>query len=91
MPWCCGRIWSGSGGTTVSGCSSYRDGSVPAHTRVIEVGGGFAGCVSLRPAEDAHWLEHFYLAPQSQGGGIGTAVLRELLERLNAEGIGWSG
>ncbi|GAA4708394.1 hypothetical protein [Phytohabitans rumicis] len=29
-----------------------------AHTWVIEVGGAFAGCVSLRPAEDAHWLEH---------------------------------
>ncbi|MET9353837.1 GNAT family N-acetyltransferase [Streptomyces sp. NPDC006617] len=63
-----------------------RDGFVPAHTLVIEVGGAFAGCVSLRPAEDAHWLEHFYLAPQVQGGGLGTAVLRELLERCDREG-----
>ncbi|MFI7350047.1 GNAT family N-acetyltransferase [Streptomyces sp. NPDC049936] len=63
-----------------------RDGFVPAHTRVIEVGGAFAGCVSLRPAEGAHWLEHFYLAPRMQGGGIGTAVLRGLLERCDREG-----
>ncbi|MFD8541906.1 GNAT family N-acetyltransferase [Streptomyces rubrogriseus] len=63
-----------------------RDGFVPAHTRVIEVGGAFAGCVALRPAEDAHWLEHFYLDPRVQGAGIGTAVLRELLERCDREG-----
>ncbi|MGY0002392.1 GNAT family N-acetyltransferase [Micromonospora sp. I033] len=63
-----------------------RDGFTPAHTWVIEVGGAFAGCVSLRPAEDAHWLEHFYLAPHLQGSGIGTAVLRGLLERCDREG-----
>lgn len=63
-----------------------RDGFVPAHTRVIEVGGAFAGCVSLRPADGVHWLEHFYLAPQVQGSGIGTAVLRGLLERCDREG-----
>ncbi|MEU5783446.1 GNAT family N-acetyltransferase [Micromonospora lupini] len=63
-----------------------RDGFAPAHTWLIEVGGVFAGCVSLRPAEDAHWLEHFYLAPRLQGGGIGAAVLRELLDRCDRDG-----
>ncbi|MEH1166039.1 GNAT family N-acetyltransferase [Micromonospora sp. CPCC 205539] len=63
-----------------------RDGFVPTHTWVIEVGGTFAGCVSLRPAEDAHWLEHFYLAPHLQGSGIGTAVLRELLRQCDRDG-----
>ncbi|MFD0415308.1 GNAT family N-acetyltransferase [Streptomyces sp. NPDC127108] len=63
-----------------------RDGFAPAHTWVIEVDGLFAGCVSLRPGEDAHWLEHFYLAPHLQGSGIGTAMLRELLERCDREG-----
>ncbi|MBO4254471.1 GNAT family N-acetyltransferase [Streptomyces griseorubiginosus] len=58
-----------------------RDGFVPAHTWVIEVGGAFAGCVALRPAQDAHWLEHFYLDPALQGRGIGSAVLSTLLER----------
>ncbi|CAL9661735.1 GNAT family N-acetyltransferase [Streptomyces griseomycini] len=62
-----------------------RDGFAPEHTWVIEVGGAFAGCVSLRPAEDAHWLEHFYLAPHLQGGGIGTAVLRGLLEQCDRD------
>ncbi len=68
-----------------------RDGFAPAHTWVIEVDGAFAGSVSLRPAEDAHGdphlvLEHFYLAPHLQGSGIGTAVLRGLLERCDREG-----
>lgn len=63
-----------------------RDGFAPAHTWAIEVDGAFAGCVSLRPAEDGHWLEHFYLAPHLQGAGMGTAVLRELLERCDRDG-----
>ncbi|MEU7752864.1 GNAT family N-acetyltransferase [Micromonospora sp. NPDC049101] len=63
-----------------------RDGFVPAYTWVVEVGGAFAGCVALRPADDARWLEHFYLAPHLQGSGIGTAVLRELLDRCDRDG-----
>ncbi len=63
-----------------------RNGFAPAHTWVIEVDGTFAGCVSLRPAEDAHWLEHFYLAPHLQGSGIGTAVLREPLDQCDRDG-----
>ncbi|MGV9349779.1 N-acetyltransferase family protein [Streptomyces spiralis] len=64
-----------------------RDGFDPAHTWAIEVGGSFAGCVALRPARDAHWLEHFYLAARLQGSGIGTGVLRELLQRCDSGGI----
>lgn len=63
-----------------------RDRFAPAHTWVIEAAGAFAGCVALRPAADAHWLEHFYLAPHLQGSGIGGAVLRELLERCDRDG-----
>ncbi|MDX2644717.1 GNAT family N-acetyltransferase [Streptomyces sp. PA03-1a] len=64
-----------------------RDAFAPEHTWVIDVGGGLAGCVALRPAGDAHWLEHFYVDPRLQGGGIGTAVLRELLERCDRDGV----
>ncbi|MBC3992358.1 GNAT family N-acetyltransferase [Streptomyces sp. AC563] len=62
-----------------------RDGFDPAHTWVIEVGGAFAGCVALRPAAGVRWLEHFYLAPERQGGGIGSAVLAELLARCDRD------
>ncbi|MFJ6080046.1 GNAT family N-acetyltransferase [Streptomyces sp. NPDC092369] len=65
----------------------FRDAFDPAHTWTIEVAGAFAGCVALRPAEDAHWLEHFYLAPRLQGSGIGSGVLGELLERCDRDGV----
>ncbi|WP_408907505.1 GNAT family N-acetyltransferase [Streptomyces albidoflavus] len=66
-----------------------RDGFVAGHTWVIEVGGEFAGCVALRPEADgdARCLEHFYLDPWLQGGGIGTAVLRELLARCDRDAV----
>ncbi|MFI7125080.1 GNAT family N-acetyltransferase [Nonomuraea sp. NPDC050153] len=63
----------------------FRDSFSPDHTSIIEAGGGFAGCVTLRPAEDGWWLEHFYLAQDLQGRGLGSAVLRELLGRTDAE------
>jgi GNAT superfamily N-acetyltransferase len=63
-----------------------RDGFDPKHTWVIEVEGVFAGCVALRPAEEALWLEHFYLASRLQGAGIGSAVLRALLARCDRGG-----
>jgi GNAT superfamily N-acetyltransferase len=64
-----------------------RDAFVPAHTWIIEVDGALGGCVALRPAEDCHWLEHFYLARHLQGRGIGTAVLRGLLERCDHDDV----
>ncbi|MDH6214204.1 GNAT family N-acetyltransferase [Streptomyces pseudovenezuelae] len=64
-----------------------RDGFDPTHTWTIEVAGAFAGCVALRPAEDAHWLEHFYLALHLQGSGIGSGVLSVLLERCDRDGV----
>ncbi|MFC9591358.1 GNAT family N-acetyltransferase [Streptomyces sp. NPDC056944] len=66
-----------------------RDGFSPAHTSVIEIDGALAGCVTVRPYEDGEglYLEHFYLAPGTQGRGLGTAVLRELLDRADAAGV----
>ncbi|MGF1425660.1 GNAT family N-acetyltransferase [Kitasatospora sp. LaBMicrA B282] len=63
-----------------------RERFVPAHSWVIEVAGEFAGCVALRPAEDAHWLEHFYLVSEFQGRGIGGGVLERLLEECDRDG-----
>jgi GNAT superfamily N-acetyltransferase len=65
----------------------FRDAYDPAHTWIIEVADTFAGCVALRPAADAHWLEHFYLDPHLQGTGIGTAVLQTLLTRCDHDGV----
>lgn len=62
-----------------------RDSFSPQHTSVIVAEGAFAGCVTVRPAEDGRWLEHFYLAPRLQGRGLGSAVLRTLLQRTDAD------
>ncbi|MEV0144766.1 MULTISPECIES: GNAT family N-acetyltransferase [unclassified Nonomuraea] len=62
-----------------------RDAFTPVHTWMIEVGGAFTGCVALRPAKDAYWLEHFYLNPDRQGRGFGSAVLSRLLEGCDRE------
>ncbi|WP_037609725.1 GNAT family N-acetyltransferase [Streptacidiphilus rugosus] len=64
----------------------FRDGFESGHTAVIEAEGRLVGCVALRPAADAYWLEHFYLDPDVQGRGIGSAVLDALLRRADAEG-----
>ncbi|MEU1100432.1 GNAT family N-acetyltransferase [Streptomyces tibetensis] len=60
-----------------------RDGFSPQHTSIITAAGSFAGSVTLRPAEDGQWLEHFYLSPDVQGRGLGSAVLRTLLARTD--------
>ncbi|MFC9246723.1 GNAT family N-acetyltransferase [Streptomyces sp. NPDC057136] len=62
-----------------------RDGFSAEHTSVVLADGAFAGCVALRPHQDAHWLEHFYLSPAHQGHGLGSAVLGALLARTDAE------
>jgi GNAT superfamily N-acetyltransferase len=65
----------------------FRDSFAPQHTSVIVAAGAFAGCVTVRPAEEGRWLEHFYLGPDHQGRGLGSAVLRTLLERADADGV----
>jgi GNAT superfamily N-acetyltransferase len=65
----------------------FRDAFVAEHLSVIEAEGRFAGCVALRPAEDGHWLEHFFIDPELQGRGLGSAVLRTLLARTDAQGV----
>ncbi|WP_423836035.1 N-acetyltransferase family protein [Streptomyces endophytica] len=65
----------------------FRDSFSPRHTSVIVADDALAGCVTVRPAEDGRWLEHFYLAPDLQGRGLGAAVLRTLLKRIDADGV----
>lgn len=65
----------------------FRDAFVAEHLSVIVAEGRLAGCVALRPAEDGHWLEHFFVDPALQGRGLGSAVLRTLLARADADGV----
>ncbi|MFD5146578.1 GNAT family N-acetyltransferase [Streptomyces sp. NPDC058401] len=63
-----------------------RDSFSPRHTSVVVIGGEPAGSVTVRPSEGRQWLEHFYLAPHLQGRGLGSAVLRAVLDRTDARG-----
>lgn len=63
-----------------------RDSFSSQYTSIIVIGEDFAGCVTVRPYEDGQLLEHFYLDPSLQGRGLGSAVLRTLLERTDADG-----
>ena len=51
----------------------------PASTRVVLVDGLAAGSIAVRAAEGSLWIEHFYLRPQLQGRGVGSAVLKSRL------------
>ncbi|MFF3512844.1 GNAT family N-acetyltransferase [Streptomyces sp. NPDC002573] len=64
-----------------------RDSFPTQHTSIIMIDRELVGCVALRPAEGRQWLEHFYLAPHRQGRGLGSAVLRTVLERTDAQGM----
>ncbi|MDX3240080.1 GNAT family N-acetyltransferase [Streptomyces sp. ME03-5709C] len=64
-----------------------RDSFSTRHTSIIMIDGELAGCVTVRPSEGRQWLEHFYVAPHRQGQGLGSAVLRTVLERTDAQGM----
>ncbi|WP_344218810.1 GNAT family N-acetyltransferase [Kribbella sancticallisti] len=64
-----------------------RDSFSPQHTSIVTIDDEMAGCVTVRPADDRWLLEHFYLAPRHQGQGLGSAVLRAVLERADAQGM----
>ena len=51
----------------------------PASTRVVLVDGLAAGSIAVRAAEGSLWIEHFYLRPEVQGQGVGSAVLKSQL------------
>lgn len=64
-----------------------RDSFSTQHTSVIMIDRELAGCVTVRPAGGRQRLEHFYLAPHRHGRGLGSAVLRTVLDRTDAHGM----
>lgn len=66
----------------------FRGSFRPEHTRLICASAGqLIGCVAFGPHDGALLLEHFYLVPEAQGGGIGSAVLRRLLAEADAASL----
>jgi GNAT superfamily N-acetyltransferase len=57
----------------------FRSAFDPALTKVVLVDGREVGCIAVRPDANSLWIEHFYLAAELQGKGVGSLVLRQLL------------
>ncbi|MDD0858128.1 GNAT family N-acetyltransferase [Arthrobacter alpinus] len=58
----------------------FLDAFIPEHKRVIVTASQDIGLVAMHPETDAVWLEHFYIAPEYQGLGIGRDVLTRVME-----------
>lgn len=56
----------------------------PSHTRHILVDGERIGFVVVKPKDDALMLDHLYIQPGAQGGGIGAAVLGQVFAEADA-------
>ncbi|MBT1155824.1 GNAT family N-acetyltransferase [Aminobacter anthyllidis] len=63
----------------------FRNTFRPQHTRlVLNPAGQLIGCVALGPHDGSLLLEHFYLVPEVQGQGVGSAVLLCLMSEADA-------
>ncbi|MFE9630333.1 GNAT family N-acetyltransferase [Streptomyces sp. NPDC006463] len=63
-----------------------RDSFSAEHSSVLVTRGQVVGSFTVRPDGDGLLLEHFCLAAEHQGRGIGSRVLRGVLERADAQG-----
>lgn len=64
-----------------------RDSYAPEHTSIVEAMRRLRGMRGAAVTADGWWLESFLLSPALQGHGIGSAVLRTLLDRADAERV----
>lgn len=59
---------------------------VDEYTRLIKVDGLLAGFFVLRPQDNDLLLDHFYLHPDFQQRGLGSAVIELVLAEADAQG-----
>jgi GNAT superfamily N-acetyltransferase len=65
----------------------FRSAFEPALTKVVLVDGREAGSITVRPDAGSLWIEHFYLAADVQGRGLGSLVLRQQMEEHGSEHV----
>ena len=58
----------------------------PEHTAIIQVGGDDVGVLAFEERDDDVYVTRIEIRPDRQGQGIGTAVLRRLLEQAHEAG-----
>ncbi|ASA22834.1 GNAT family N-acetyltransferase [Paenibacillus donghaensis] len=64
----------------------FRSAFDSVHTWIIETDASFIGCVAFKPTVDGYLLEHFYIHPAYQNKGVGSQVLKNLLEQNDVKG-----
>jgi GNAT superfamily N-acetyltransferase len=67
--------------------SRFRKRFVPAEMRLVRVDGELAGCIALGRRDDAFEIEHFFIYPDRQKSGLGSAVLAAILAETDAAGL----
>ncbi len=65
----------------------FRQKFDPARRQIIEIDGQNAGVLVVERRADSLYLELIELLPAFQGRGVGTAILRQLIDRARAEGV----
>lgn len=65
----------------------FREAFDEPGMRLILVGDERAGCVGFRAGEGEFKIDSFYLARRYHNGGLGTAILKELLAEADAVGL----
>lgn len=61
-------------------------GFSPRETRLIEMEGQFAGCVTVHDRGDHIEIEHLYLPTEVQGAGLGGRIMAVLMREAAAVG-----
>lgn len=61
-----------------------RDEFSAQNTRIIVHDADDVGSIAVRRDDAANWVEHFYLASSVHDRGIGSAVLRQILDEDDA-------
>lgn len=62
-------------------------GFEPLNTRFIELNQKRVGFVVLSICDDAFLLDHFYIRPQWQGTGVGSSVIKLIIEEAETKGL----
>lgn len=57
------------------------------HTRHIVEDGQRVGFVVVKPVDDGLLLDHLYIHPEQQGRGIGSLVIKQIFEEVDASGL----
>lgn len=65
----------------------FLSGFSPEHTRHICVDGIRIGFVVVKPEQDGLLLDHLYIMPGRQSGGVGSRVLEMVFEEADTKGL----